>query len=198
MSAILAFITETIQYAPFAIAFVLTVNSIGLPISEDVLVITAGVLAAKFSGMFVPLYLGCFIGAYLGDTSAYWIWRLLGHVLLQRPFWKKRIKQTDITRFNGYFEERGPAVLIIGRFIPFGVRVLICLTAGISKYSYGKFAFFNLIAAFLSTGTIFVLAFFFGESIQHNLGRAKILLFVAVVFFFGIFLLYKKFVIKKK
>ncbi len=192
MEMIAVFITETIQYAPFLIAFFLTINSVGLPVSEDVLVITAGVLSVEFPHMTIPLYLGCLVGAYLGDISSYWIWRLLGSALLERPFWKKRIKPTDLQRFNGYFENRGYAVLIIGRFIPFGVRVLICLSAGISKYHFAKFALFDFIAALLSTGIIFLLAFTFGETIKHDLNKVKFVLFIALIIFALIFFLYKK------
>ncbi len=197
MQAVLDLLDSAIQYAPFVIAGVLILNSVGLPISEDILIITAGAMASQFPEMRIPLYAGCLIGAYFGDTSSYWVWRLLGDALLKKEFWKKRIKPAKLKSINNYFEKYGSAVLIIGRFIPFGVRVLICLSTGISKYDYRKFAFFDLIAAILSTATIFTLAYFLGESVQNDLNNVKWVLFVLAALFAVTVIIYRKMFVSK-
>ncbi len=197
MDFVVDFINNNISLAPFFIVFILTINSVGLPISEDVIVTTAALLSVKFPNMVIPLYLGCFIGAYSGDMFSYWVWRLIGGKLLERPFWKKRFKPEDIERFNHNFRNKGAIIFIVGRFIPFGVRILICMAAGISKYDFPRFAIFDLIAAFVSVGTVFFLFYRFGKSIQNDLGQLKFIIFIAVVIFAIIFFLYKKVIAKK-
>ncbi len=192
MTALPEFINEALPYAPFFISFALILNSVGLPISEDALIIAAGVLASTFPPHSTALYLGCLSGAYFGDMGSYWLWRLLGGILLEKPFWKKRIKTESMERYRKYFDKYGAAVLIAGRFIPFGVRVLICLYAGMSKYNYRRFAFFDLLAALASTGTIFTLSYFLGDAVKKNLDQAKWILFALAILLGLVLYLHRK------
>ena len=43
----------------------------------------------------------------------------------------------------GFYKKYGALTLVIGRFIPFGVRNAIFLTSGISKMPFAKFFIFH-------------------------------------------------------
>ncbi len=79
MDAFLPFIQDHAQYAHWVIFGLFMLAGLNFPISEDLLIIISGVLAATL----VPentwkLFTAVFLGAYLSDWVVYWIGRLLG------------------------------------------------------------------------------------------------------------------------
>src|SRR3989337_2630284 len=79
MDSIIAFITEHAVYAHYYIFFILMLAGLNFPVSEDLTIITAGMLASTV----VPentmvIFIWLFLGCYLSDWEAYWIGRKLG------------------------------------------------------------------------------------------------------------------------
>ncbi len=135
-----------------------------LPISEDLMILTAGVLASAI----VPehlylLWATLFVGAYISDWIAYWTGRLLGPKLLQLRWFKKFITQERLNRMHSFYEKWGIATFIVGRFVPFGVRNCLFISAGMGKISFPKFLFMDGIASFISTSLGFWLSYSFGH-----------------------------------
>lgn len=195
METILALISASLVWSPLIFAFLLIISGFGLPISEDALVIGAGVLAAKNPELAVFLYAGILIGAYLGDALTYWLGRIFGTKLLETRFWKGKVSPEKLDKFSLYFSKNAYLVILLGRFIPFGIRIFIYLTAGFTKFSYKKFAFIDLLAVSLTTGITFSLSYNFGDEILEFLNQAKYIL-LAIILIYLIFLLAKKFLQK--
>lgn len=167
-------VVEHASYAHWLIFSVMVLAGLNLPISEDILLILSGVLASSV----VPentwkLFLGVFLGIYISDAMMYWTGRLLGPKMLQWKWFARVIKPERYDRLQSYYGKYGFITIVIGRFIPFGVRNCLYLTAGMAKMSYVKFIFFDLFACFISNSTIFWLAYLCGKNYELLIDYVK-------------------------
>ena len=137
MEQILIFITENADYAHWVIFGLLMLAGFNVPVSEDLMIIIAGVLA----GTVVPqniykLFLSVFLGSYLSDWISYWLGRKFGKHLWDIPWFARFINKEKLSQVQKYFKKHGFLTLLFGRFIPFGVRNCIFLSALLSVLSY--------------------------------------------------------------
>lgn len=176
METLLQWASHHALYAHWIFFGVLLLSGLNLPISEDLIIIMSASLAATL----VPentlkLFAAVFLGCYLSDSLCYGLGRFLGPRLPAAK--KKRVDQ-----IQSYYAKYGFWTLLVGRFIPFGVRNALFLTAGLGKMSYRKFLFSDGIACALSNTTLFTLAYLAGkhhETLLANLKKFNIFLFLA-------------------
>ena len=157
-------ITQHAQYAHYIIFCALILAGFNVPISEDLMLIISGVLASTVvPENTVQLFLGVFLGAYLSDWIAYWIGRKLGPKLWDIRWFASFVKKERLEQVGKYYEKHGIWTLIIGRFIPFGVRNCLFVTAGMGKMPFVKFIICDGIACLISNTTLFSLAYVLGK-----------------------------------
>lgn len=147
------------QHAHWFILIFLLLASI-VPISEDFILMTSGIVAS----VFVPentykMWAFVFVGAYLSDWIAYWMGRLLGPKLLKFKFIAKIVKQERIDKMHAFYDKWGIFAFIVGRFIPFGTRNALFISAGMGKMSFLKFVLMDGVAALVSTSCAFWLSY---------------------------------------
>ena len=110
------------------------------------LLFTAGLLHDKLGLNLPALVLGTVAAAFVGAQIGYFLGAKWG-----RRFFKpdaRVLKTAHLEKAEHYFTNYGGRSLVIGRFIPF-VRTFIPLAAGIARYPYTKFVFFNTLGALL-------------------------------------------------
>ena len=115
------------------------------------------------------------MGAYFSDLISYAMGRYLGPVMLKIKFFANALPEEKINTVQKYFNKYGILTLIIGRFIPFGVRNPMFMTAGLSKMNAAKFAIGDFIASTLTVGIYFYLYFTYGEVMVLILKKFNIL-----------------------
>ncbi len=87
-----------------------------------------------------------------------------------------------MAKVQKFFEKRGFFALIIGRFIPFGVRNCLYMTSGMSKMSFPKFALCDALACTLWASLSFGLYYTLGKNIDTIYSQVKfanLLIFIA-------------------
>jgi membrane-associated protein len=182
MDYIIPFIYQHLDYAPWIIFGALMLAGISIPISEDVMLITAGVLA----GTVMPehrlqLFLFSFAGCYFSDWEAYWLGRILGRRILRIGWFKRVFRERRLEKTEHFYDKYGIYTLFFGRFIPFGVRNLLFITAGMGKMHFGRFILSDGLACLFSNALIFYLAYSCGknyETLSKYLGIGHILIFI--------------------
>lgn len=144
----------------------------------DSLLFTAGLLHDKL-GLNLWLLMGAtFVAAFIGAQVGYWIGAKFGRKLFSDD--AKFLKTEHLVKSEHYFANYGGRSLVIGRFIPF-VRTFIPLAAGISRYPYHKFVFFNSLGALLwGVGVTFAGSLLGGIPFVHDNLSVIILLIVFV------------------
>lgn len=174
MEAMLPFLSENAQYAHWIVFGALMLAGLNVPISEDLMIIFSATLAATI----VPeniykLFIAVFLGAYLSDLVCYWIGRHFGPKLWNISWFSKTFDRKRIDQIHGYYAKYGFFTLLLGRFIPFGVRNCLFLTAGLGKMHFGKFALSDGIACMLSNTVLFTLAYHVGKNYERLISSVK-------------------------
>jgi len=193
METLFAFIQDHAQYAHWVVFGLLMLAGLNFPISEDLLIIISGVLASTVVPENVwKLFLGVFLGAYLSDWVVYWMARQWG-VQLWRIRWFARIFHPQkLKQIEWYYERYGVLTLLVGRFIPFGIRNCLFATAGIGKMRFWKFLVADGIACLASNATLFTLAYFCGKNCSYFVKYVNIVIFSLFFIALITFIWYKR------
>jgi membrane protein DedA with SNARE-associated domain len=169
----------------YALAGVLLLCGLGIPIPEDFSLISAGELA--YHGV-INVHTAFFVclGAVLGgDTMAFLMGRFFGPRVLASRYFRRVFTPKKQLRVRAYFRKYGSKVMFVGRFLP-GLRFTIYFSAGILKVPPAVFFIYDTLAALLSVPALVYAAYFFGRNIEQVLRWAHrseygILVIVAVV-----------------
>lgn len=157
---------EHFSYA--AIIVVLVLCGLGLPLPEEVPILTSAILAA--SGTLNPWWaLGSLmVGIMLGDSVIYWLGRRWGTQVLEHRLAKRMLTPERRDKIAGYFDKYGAWIIFIGRFLP-GLRAPLFLTAGTMRVSFWTFFGMNGAAAAISVPASFGLAYYFTNQLEKAL-----------------------------
>ncbi|MGR8931880.1 MAG: DedA family protein [Gammaproteobacteria bacterium] len=189
MAEITLFIQNHIEYAPYLMFGLLLLAGFNIPISEDGMLFIAALLATSRPDYWPFLYGGVYLGAYFSDLICYGLGRMVGPKLLSIRFFATIATRERIDKIHTYYHHYGVITLILGRFIPFGVRNGLFLTAGLGEMRLIKFALADLLACTISTAIYFSLYFRYGETVIEKVKQANIVIFglafavVAVIYF---------------
>ncbi len=150
MEDLLLYIQQNADLAPYLIFGLLLLAGFNLPVSEDAMLLISALLATKRPDLTWQLCAGVNAGAYLSDLICYTLGRTLGPRLWQIKWFAKMVSRERVDQISSYYERYGTVTLVLGRFIPFGVRNALFLTAGIGKMNAMRFALSGLLAATLA------------------------------------------------
>lgn len=183
MDSIIEFVIQNAHHAHWFIFGSIILAGMNLPISTDVLIIVSAVLAATV----VPentlqLFLGVFFGCTFSAWLAYWIGRAIGPKLCNIRWFSKLLNAKRLEKVKNFYEKHGFLTLLIGRFIPFGIRNCIFMTTGMSKMHFGKFVLRDLVACFTWSAVSFYVFYAMGqnwETLYEYVKTFNILIFLA-------------------
>jgi len=171
------------------LAGILLLCGLGLPIPEDVSLISAGYLAHLGIVNLHTVFLVCFASVLGGDCIAFMLGRLFGSRLLDSRLAKRFFRPREQIRVRAYFRKFGSKVIFIARFLP-GLRFSIYLSAGTLRVRPSVFIAYDSLAALVSVPALVYLAWAFGEHIDHVVSWARrseygilILVLLAMVWF---------------
>lgn len=160
---------ETVYYW---LTGVLLLCGLGLPIPEDISLITAGALAYEGVINVNVAFFVC-LGAVLGgDTLAFLLGRFFGPRVLASRLFKNFFTPKKQIRVKAYFRKYGSKVMFVGRFLP-GLRFTIYFSAGILKVRPAVFFVYDSLAAILSVPLLVYGAWFFGNRIEQVIKWAR-------------------------
>ena len=154
-----------VEYGYAAVFFVLVICGFGVPIPEDLTLVTGGVISGMgYTNPHIMFAVGM-LGVLVGDGIMFaagpiWGQKILRFKPIARIMTPKRYEQVQ-EKFDKY----GNWVLFVARFLP-GLRTAVFVTAGISrKVSYLRFIIMDGLAALISV-PIWI---YLGEYGAHNI-----------------------------
>jgi membrane protein DedA with SNARE-associated domain len=133
-------------WGPF---FLLLLCGLGLPLPEDVVLITAGMLGEIDGRSWIQVSAFMYAGVLCGDSMIFFAGRQFGTRLLGTAWFCRIFPPAKQTRVEELFAKHGTAGLFIGRFLP-GLRAPIFFSAGSLKVSFFKFIILDGLAALVS------------------------------------------------
>ena len=196
MDQIYYFITQHATAAPWILFGLFLLAGMNIPISIDILVIIAALLAATIiPELTLPLYFSALLGCYLSAWLAYWLGRFFGKKLLKIKWIATMLPATRLVKLETFYRKHGFLTLLVGRFIPFGVRNGIFMSTGMSQLSFKKFMLRDIFPAFLWTTACFSLFYMLGSNYELLVKYVK-LINISIFCAFGvtviIFICYKR------
>jgi membrane protein DedA with SNARE-associated domain len=112
------------KYGSFAVAGVVCLESMGLPLPGEAILIAAAIYAGKTGGLnIVEVIAAAAAGAIVGDNIGYWIGREIGFRLLVRYGSYVGLNEGRIKVGQYLFQRHGGKIVFFGRFIAL-LRVL--------------------------------------------------------------------------
>jgi membrane protein DedA with SNARE-associated domain len=189
---------QSLAYGGSVVFLILVLCGFGLPMPEDVVLVTGGVIAwlaspldevsvramAHDRGLQAMVALG--VGGILaGDSAIYWLGRRLGTHIAEHRFLRRVVPPEKMERVETLLRRRGRIVVMVARFLP-GLRAPTYFTVGHSRLPFWQFIVFDGLAAIVSAPLWVCLGFWFGSDIERAAREASrfgsyLLLALAVV-----------------
>jgi len=162
------------DYGYPAIVLGVMLESLGLPLPGESLMIAAAIYAATTHNLdiylIVPLAAA---GAIAGDQCGYFIGHFIGYRVLVR--WGRKIGLTDdrlrLGRF--LFRKYGASVVFFGRFVAV-LRTFAAILAGANRMPWHSFLLWNALGGIAWTSLYGFGAFLLGDAIKSISGPAGI------------------------
>lgn len=151
---------------------VLFACSMGLPIPEDVTLITAGILASLGTISFPGAMLAGFFGVLVGDGILFFLGRKFGPRVYTFPLFRRLWTPERIASAEARIRKHGKLICFMARFMP-GLRAPIYLTAGTMGVKPIVFVLADGIAALISVPVWIYAGYWFGNNIDGVLAFAK-------------------------
>lgn len=162
------------QYGYPLISVCIMLESLGLPIPAESLMIAAALYAARTHNLnifiLVPLAAA---GAICGDQVGYGIGRWIGYRVLAR--WGRKIGLTnerlELGRF--LFRKYGAGIVFVGRFIVI-LRTCVAVLAGANRMPWLTFLLWNALGGIGWTSLYGFGAYVLGDAVKHIRGPVGI------------------------
>jgi membrane-associated protein len=186
-------LTEYVSGSPWTYLFLFVIAALDVIIPlvpSETSVILAGVLASTGDLHLVLVILFAAAGAIVGDNTAYWIGRKVGHRLVDRWFKGERRKQVDWA--HKQVQERGGYLIIIGRFIP-GGRTAVTLSCGMLEMPWRRFIAFDVAAGLVWATYAAMLGYVGGRTFEENPLKGFLLAFAVALAIAGVIEAYRWF-----
>ena len=171
------------EYGPATVGVFITLEGMGLPLPGELVLLTAGALAAQGEFSIIVVALAAWIGTIAGGTGGYWIGRFGGVAFLRRyGRWFGLTEERERVA-QEYFQRHGARTIIVARFIAL-LRMIAGIVAGSAEMSFGLFSVCNAIGGLLWAASFAAIGYFFGAHLQiveHYLRRGSIALLVLAI-----------------
>ena len=148
-----------------AILLLLAAAGLGVPISEDLVLLIGGALASQGVTSYWPTLAAGYFGVIVGDLLIYHWGSRLGprayeHRLARRVLSKEREEKLRV-----HFQRHGFWTVVVGRHTP-GLRAPIFFLAGASGVGFWKFLAADMLSAVVTVPIVVTLGYKFGEHLD--------------------------------
>lgn len=166
----------------------------GIPIPEDVTLISAGIISASGTISLEGALIAGFLGVLAGDSFLFFLGRRFGKKVFTWPVFNKLFTPERVLIAESRIRKNGKYICFVARFMP-GLRAPIYLSAGTMGVKRKTFFLADGFAALISVPVWVVLGHWFGHNIDLVLSTAKrinsVLVIVLLAAVIG-YLIYRK------
>jgi membrane protein DedA with SNARE-associated domain len=151
---------------------VLLICGMGVPVPEDVTLISAGLLAGQQKISFLGAFIVSFIGVLSGDTILFLIGQKYGRKVFKWPLVRRIFTEERIQKSQMKIKKHAKKICFMARFMP-GLRAPIFLTSGIMHVPFRTFILQDGVAALISVPIWIYVGFWFSSNIDAAIHFAK-------------------------
>lgn len=151
------------EYGYLALFFCLWLGIVGMPIPDEVIVMTGGFVSSLGVLQFAPSFLVTYLGVVSGLSIGYTLGRYYG-VGLTKKFQEKAKWRPYLQRSEKLVDKYGKFALVLSYFLPV-VRHVIPYVVGSHKMKFRHYALYSYSIGLIWTGSFFLVGYQFGEAI---------------------------------
>jgi len=166
------FFTDVVMQSEGAAAYlvifgVLVACGLGVPLPEDISLVTGGFLSyLEVANLYAMMAVG-FVGILCGDSLIFLAGRRFGsQVGRASGFFSRVVTPEKRQRVERLFHRHGEKIVMVARFLP-GVRAVTYFTAGSARMRYSRFILWDGIAALGSAPLFVYLGYRFGDELER-------------------------------
>ncbi|MFC5773392.1 DedA family protein [Ectobacillus antri] len=159
------FVLELVsKYGYPAMFFTLWLGIVGMPIPDEVIVMTGGFVSSLHILHGVPAFILTYLGVVSGLSLGYVLSFRVGAPILDKLAKKKNIGPY-LAKSHALIERHGSYALIFSYFLPV-VRHVVPYIVGINRMKFWRYALFSYTTGFVWTFAYFITGFYFGKHIE--------------------------------
>ncbi|KQT88053.1 DedA family protein [Aurantimonas sp. Leaf443] len=168
-----------VQYGYGFLALVVLLESTGLPLPGESLVVAAGMLSGDGTLNIWLVLAAAFLGSVAGDNLGYLVGRRYGRRMVVKWGSKVGLGPEKLAIVEARFRTYGLAIVLVARFVII-LRQLNGFVAGMMHMPWPRFLAYNCISAALWSAAYGLGAFLFGKALSHFLEEQSTLAIVGV------------------
>src|ERR1700682_4298137 len=171
----------------WAIALIVGVESMGIPLPGETILVLAAIYAAADPTLNIWLVIAAAaVGSIIGDNVGYWIGKRYAYVLLVRYGQRIGMSAARIKVGQYLFRQHGGKVVFFGRFVAL-LRILAAFLAGVNRMPWRNFLVANAGGAVLWATVFGIGGYCFGMLLlQLHASLAVAVFAIALFAFFGV------------
>lgn len=192
MTGLVSTYIEHFTYA--GLFLVLLLCGLGLPVPEDLALLTGGFLVHRGITQYPTTLAISFVGVVAGDNSLFFLGRHFGTGVLKYLEFVRPHTLPRIQRLKMFMDRHGHMAIFYARFLA-GVRALVYLTAGSAGVTPRRFLVYDALGAVISVPLAVSVGYFFGDQIELTIrylggfDRLVLVAGAACIIFYGSHLL---------
>ncbi|PFV79639.1 alkaline phosphatase [Bacillus sp. AFS059628] len=152
------------QYGYWALFFCLWLGIIGMPIPDEMIVMSGGFVSSLGILNVIPAFLLTYLGVVSGLSLGYIVGKIFGRKVLDKLMKKKKAKY--LLESQQMVEKYGHYALVTSYFIPV-VRHIVPYVVGMNNMSFKTYVLYSYTTGFVWTLVYFVLGSLFGKHINR-------------------------------
>ncbi len=154
-------------WSPLIVFGLLMLSGIGIPVSEDVVNLPAGILIGQGTWPLWPVFIACYVGVIGGDALWFFNLRTFGTPLLHRRWFKRFVHPKRLLQVKHQIDRRGPWVLVAARFIP-GTRSPVLTAAALLHMPWRSFLLVECICCLFTVPMQVGVGYMIGRHLGSN------------------------------
>ncbi|PGA93580.1 DedA family protein [Bacillus toyonensis] len=151
------------QYGYWALFFCLWLGIIGMPIPDEMIVMSGGFVSSLGILSVIPAFVLTYLGVVSGLSLGYILGKIFGAKVLDKLMKKKKAKY--LLKSQQMVERYGHYALVTSYFIPV-VRHIVPYLVGMNNMSFKTYVLYSYTTGFVWTLVYFVLGSIFGQHIE--------------------------------
>jgi len=171
------------SYGLVAVFVLMVIESCGIPFPSEVIMPTAGVLAATGHMNLVAAIITGALANLVGSLIAYGLAARFGKPLLLGPGRYAGIRRHHLEIAEGWFQRWGLIAVLTGRVLP-AVRTYISFPAGLARVDLLRFSVLTFVGALPWCAALALVGFELGRNydrVSGPIGKAAIVIALLVV-----------------
>ena len=153
-------------YGYFAIFAVVALESAGIPMPGETILVTGAIFAAEGSLRLYGVIGAAAAGAIIGDNCGYWVGREFGFPLVYRFGHYVRLDERRLKLGQYLFLRHGGKIVFFGRFVAV-LRAFAAFLAGVNRYNWERFFLFNAAGGVIWATIFGAGGYLLGRAFEH-------------------------------